>query len=366
MIVRDEARHLPACFASLKGIADELVVVDTGSVDDSAAIARDHGAKVLHHPWNDDFSAPRNVGLEHATGRWILYIDADERLRPTDRSRVHALLEKAPEIAFQVRLHPAGGYTPSLDYRLWRNDPRIRFRGVIHEKVIYSLEEAACEDGKSIGVCALALDHVGYEGDQTRKHQRNLPLLRAQLAGEPDNIFNWRHLAQVLIGLGLPEEAERALERAVALARDVRNEHGSVAWSDLVRLRRDRGEDVTELVAEGRARWPENWWLVWAEGQLHFEAGRHDEAIGCFQRLVEVDLRTLPFHGVAYDERIFGSFAHAAVGLALFRMGRYAEAAEAYAAAEHLEPEAPEYRVKRQLAESKAPKASPQAAPLVS
>ena len=113
MIVRDEARHLPACFASLKGIADEMVVVDTGSVDDSAAIARDHGAKVLHHPWNDDFSAPRNVGLEHATGRWILCIDADERLRPTDRSRVHALLEKAPEIAFQVRLHPAGGYTPS-------------------------------------------------------------------------------------------------------------------------------------------------------------------------------------------------------------------------------------------------------------
>ena len=86
------------------------------------------------------------------------------------------------------------------------------------------------------------------------------------------------------------------------------------------------------------------------QSQLDLEAGRHDEAIGRLQCLLEVDA-TCP-QPLIYDERIFGSFAHAALGLAPFRSERYAEAAEAYAAAEHLEPGAPEYRVKRQLAEA--------------
>src|SRR5438552_2548557 len=86
MIARDEERHLPACLASLADVVDEVVLVDTGSVDRTVEIARAHGATVLHHSWSDDFSAPRNLGLDNARGRWILYIDADERLRPVARS----------------------------------------------------------------------------------------------------------------------------------------------------------------------------------------------------------------------------------------------------------------------------------------
>jgi tetratricopeptide (TPR) repeat protein len=186
-------------------------------------------------------------------------------------------------------------------------------------------------------------------------------MLEAALAADPENVFNWRHLAQVLTGLGRHQEAERALERAVELARVIHNEHGSAAWGDLVRLRHERGEDVRELVAEGRARWPANWSLVWAEGQAHLAAGRCGDAIACFGALLEVDAASLPAHGVAYDERLFGSFAYAAIGLALFRAGRYAEAAAAYAAAERSEPGAAEHRVKRQLAESRSRRAAEQA-----
>ena len=126
MIARDEERHLPACLASLADVVDEVVLVDTGSVDRTVEIARAHGATVLHHSWSDDFSAPRNLGLDNARGRWILYIDADERLRPVERSWVEALLEDAEEIAFRVHFRLFARATPSLEYRLWRNDSRVR------------------------------------------------------------------------------------------------------------------------------------------------------------------------------------------------------------------------------------------------
>jgi glycosyltransferase involved in cell wall biosynthesis len=354
MIARDEERHLPDCLKSLEGIVDEVVIVDTGSVDGTVEIARAYGARIFHHEWDNSFANARNAGLDQARSRWILYIDADERLRPISRSSVEELLENAQEVGFQVYLHQLPGYTPTLDYRLWRNDPRVRFWGDMHEKIIYGLVRVGEADGRSIDICDLILDHVGYQGDQRRKYERNLPLLEAQVAIEPSNIFNWRHLSQVLIGCGRLEEGERALEQAVDLAREVWNEHGGAAWGDLVRLRHERGTDVRELLAEGRTRWPRNWGLVWLEGQLHLEAGRYEPAIDCFRMLLEVNLDTIPFDGVGFDERIFGELAHEARGLALFRTGRFGEAAEAYAAAQRHAPNSHEYRVKRLLAQSRA------------
>ena len=144
LIVRDEAHHLEDCLASLHGLADEIVVVDTGSVDDSVAIARAHGAVVLEHPWTGSFSAVRNAGLERAQGEWILYLDADERVRPIEHARLCDRLREAPETALRILLRPFVHATPYFEYRLWRNDPRVRFRGVMHERVL-----DAIHDGRS-------------------------------------------------------------------------------------------------------------------------------------------------------------------------------------------------------------------------
>jgi tetratricopeptide (TPR) repeat protein len=119
-------------------------------------------------------------------------------------------------------------------------------------------------------------------------------------------------------------------------------------------LRHDRGADVESLLAEGKARWPENWLLVWIEGNIMLDAGRLEEAAACFERLLAVDVASLPEQGVAYDSRLFGSFAHSSLGLVLFRLGRYEEAAEAYAAASRLEPNGSEHAAKRALAEARA------------
>lgn len=364
LIVRDEERVLPDCLRSLQGFVDEIVVVDTGSRDRSVEISLEYGARVLHHPWTGDFSAARNVALGHARGEWILYIDADERVRDPDRASIEQRLRAAPEVALRVLLRPFVDSTPFYEHRLWRSDPRIRFRGVIHEQVVDAIYRVAAEDRRPVAMWpGLALDHVGYEGDQSAKHERNLPLLRRRLAEDPSNMFNWCHLARILRATGDVQGAEEALEEAVTVARrspplKLGAAMGSLAWADLVTLRHERGDDVAELLAEGRARWPAQWQLVWIEGQIHLDQGRLDQAAECFRQLLQVDLRSLPAAGVSYDERLFGVFAQSSLGLALFRLGRYAEAAEAYAAAERLEPDEREHTAKRILAERRARDAS--------
>jgi hypothetical protein len=152
LIVKNEARVLDACLASLRGVVDEIVAVDTGSTDESIEIARRHGALVHEHPWSGDFAEARNEALRLASCEWIFYIDADERLDPAERASVEKLLRDAPEVAFRILLKPDSRSTPYREYRVWRHDPRIRFEGVIHEKVVPAIQRVSEEDGRPIGV----------------------------------------------------------------------------------------------------------------------------------------------------------------------------------------------------------------------
>lgn len=352
MIVRNETEHLDACLTSISGVVDEIVVVDTGSDDETVAIAQRHGARVLHAEWTGDFSAARNVALDHAAGRWILYIDADERLRPVDRAEVRERLEHASEVALRVLLRPFVGATPAREFRLWRSDPRIRFVGLIHEKVVPAIQAVAGAEARSIGTIDLEIDHVGYELDQTAKHLRNLPLLEAQLAIEPRNVFNRHHYAKVLAALGRADEAEQALEDARGHVR--RNggappHAGELVYADLVRLRAGHG-DVTALLDEGLGLYPHAPLLLWAAACIATERGDFSTALESIQRLAATDVGALP-ETMSYDERLFTVLPHQAWGSTYFRMGRYRDAADAYRAAEHAEPENPEHRLRRLTAE---------------
>jgi tetratricopeptide (TPR) repeat protein len=356
LIVRDEAAVLGGCLESLLGIVDEVVVVDTGSVDESPALAAGYGARVVHHPWQEDFADARNASLDEATGSWILYIDADERVIDGSRAYLEALLTEAPEVAFRLMLKPTLGSTPYREYRLWRNDPRIRFEGVIHEKVVPSIQRVAEADGCGIGLADILLQHVGYEGDQTRKHRRNLPLLRRELAADPDNLFVWHHLARVLAGLGQGDEAEDVLEQAVVIARarSLTDPLGVLVCADLISAKRERGATVEPLLSEARMAYPGNCVLLYLEGHELILRGAYAEAIDRFDRILAFDPASAPPDGPAYEERLIGELSHDGRGMALFKAGRYSEAAEAYRAAESLAPTNPAYAVKRKLASARS------------
>jgi glycosyltransferase involved in cell wall biosynthesis len=360
LIVRDEAAVLGPCLESMQGLVDEIVVVDTGSVDESPAIATAFGARVVHYAWRDDFAAARNVALDEANGQWVLYIDADERVVEGRRSYLETLLGAASEVAFRVLLKPRLGSTPYREYRLWRNDPRIRFDGVIHEKVVPAIHRVARDDGCGIGLADLLLQHVGYEGDQTSKHRRNLPLLRRQLAAEPSNLFVWHHLARVLEGLGEGDEAESVLERAldVARAKSSNDPLGVLPYADLIRRRLQRREEVGPLLAEARAAYPGNCLLLYLEGEDLIVRGAYDDAIDRFDRILRFDPTQVAADSPAYDESLLGELPHAGRGFALFKAGRYSEAADAYQAASALAPSNAAYAVKRNLAQARAHEAT--------
>ena len=93
MIVRDEEKNLPHCLESVRGVFDEIVVIDTGSTDRTREIAREFGAKVFNFPWVDSFSAARNEALSHATGDYAFWLDADDVVEPGEKEKLRALLD---------------------------------------------------------------------------------------------------------------------------------------------------------------------------------------------------------------------------------------------------------------------------------
>lgn len=356
LIVRDESKFLADCLESITGIVDEIVVVDTGSVDGTPDIARSFGATVVAHEWNDHFAEARNVSLDLANGEWILYIDADERLVGADRSDVEKLLTDAPEVAFRILLQPYLDSTTYREYRLWRNDPRIRFDGIIHEKVVPAIHKVSEEDGRPIGLADLKLVHYGYEGDQARKHSRNLPLLRRQLEVEPENLFARHHLARILEVNGDVPGAEEALVAAIETARatGLVDPVAALSYADLIRLRLTRGEDITGLLSEALGAFPDNCVLLWISARKSIDEGNFEDAIGAVDKILAVDWAREPDHGPAYGERLVGEMPWSTKALCLFRLGRYEEAADAYAAAASFAPWDPSYPLKEKLARAKA------------
>jgi tetratricopeptide (TPR) repeat protein len=355
LIVKNEERFLDDCLSSIRPIVDEIVVVDTGSTDRSREIARSHGARLIDFPWAGDFAAARNAGLAAAHGRWILYIDADERLAPVDRATVEGLLAAPDLVSARLWLRPRSGFTRYREYRLFLNDPRIRFQGIVHEKVTPDIDRAVEERGLRVVNVDLRLEHVGYDGPQDHKHLRNLPLLQAELALRPQNAYNWHHLGRVFDGLGDRAAALDSWRRSLAVARS----HNKRSWDwviyvELIQAEETDPAEARRLHAEASALFPGNPLLRFWGAKLDSQAGDQDSAIATFQALAAIDAETFFDPLTAFDQRLFGEFSYAALGACYFKLGRYVESAAWYAKAAAVAPDSPEYRIKQQLAAAKA------------
>lgn len=215
MIVRDEARHLARCLASVAGLVPEAVVVDTGSRDGSEAIARRHGARVIGFAWADDFAAARNRALAEARGPWILVLDADEELVREDHAALRRALQAPGAEVFDLPILsrlPGGGMGRAALPRLFRKVPGVRFDGAIHEQLIHPGRAATL---------AVRILHHGYAGDPAAlqpKFDRNLRILEASVAAAPGDPVPRYHLAQTLLSRGRFVAALRHAEAAAELA----------------------------------------------------------------------------------------------------------------------------------------------------
>jgi glycosyltransferase involved in cell wall biosynthesis len=181
MIVKNESATLGRCLASIAPCADELIVVDTGSTDDTADIAASFGARVIRSDWRDDFSYSRNISIGEAACAWILWVDADDVLSAESIPIVNSLKKEKPDrvFGFIVRNQKPGGTGAEfLQARMFPNRPDIVFEHRIHEQMMPS----ALRLGMRLVETRVIVEHYGYAdaGRVRQKAQRNVRLLLAQ------------------------------------------------------------------------------------------------------------------------------------------------------------------------------------------
>lgn len=221
LIVKNESVNLQRCLKSLEGVVDEIVVVDTGSTDDTIEIAQKFGAKVGHFAWTNDFSAARNESLCLATGNWILWIDADEELAPGAARAILQATLRPQYSGFSLEIvnftddREGGNEFVHWPIRLFRNLPGVKFTEKIHEQVMpslasYELPWARLDGGRIL--------HHGYRPQQVEekgKVERTIGMLESAVRDSPDDYFQWFNLANALVVAKRFVEAEHAARTCI-------------------------------------------------------------------------------------------------------------------------------------------------------
>lgn len=315
MIVKNEADCLGDCLASVRGIADRILIGDTGSTDGTIALAQGFGARVIPVTWNDDFAEARNAVLAEARGSWLLHMDADEVLDPDSAVAIRRIVKEdgAGRDAYEVTLYnycddprawrwvPAeagnpwargrAGYLPVPLLRLFRNHCGFHYREAVHENITASV----LERGGKIGQSDAVIHHYGYESSPEQARQkagRYLAIARKKAAANPRDTKALQDLAELAVGCGETAEAEAACRAALELE----PEHVPCATT-LANLLLNRGDfvEARQLLERFEALPSPAPHLLMALGALDCREGKLEEA----RRRIEAALRGNPRSGMA-------------------------------------------------------------------
>jgi tetratricopeptide (TPR) repeat protein len=350
MIVRNAASTLPACLKSTDGFVDELCIADTGSTDDTIAIAQHFGARVISIPWNNDFSAARNLALEQVHSDWVLSLDADELLDPLARQALPKLLDNSfdayqvtirnyvlslnerlwdrPAIANITEFEPAKQYPAYVEHqnvRLLRRHPDIFFVGRVHE----SVGPRILSTNRKLEEANFHIHHFGLAADQATRANKNLlyrDLGRQKIQEMPDNPQAFLELGLVeLDNFGDPAEAHRLFARACDL-----NPKLALAWffQGVALLRLDQPHESLSCFNRARNRGMNTPILSEFTGDAAYSARQFTIAKENYRAALRLD----PENASLLSK----------LGLTLVRLGKHEQGLTRIRAAVFLHPDLPE------------------------
>jgi tetratricopeptide (TPR) repeat protein len=292
MIVKDEAAWLPRCLQSVAGCMQELIVVDTGSRDGTPAIARARGARVISVPWREDFAGARNTALAHATGDWILQLDADEELAGADRDRLQAIVDTTTAEGVRLQVRSVGSrrdlaaYEEERIVRLFRNRPTHRYAGRVCEQIGPAIERGG---GRTEDADVTLLHHGYAEGGAggPDRRLRTLALLESALAESPGDPALCYRIGAAYHALGDPARAGGFLLRALRAQEGLGSEFVPRAYRRLAQLAlaRDEFETARRYARACLERQPGELVSLYVLGLADFLQGRPDRACNQFERI---------------------------------------------------------------------------------
>ena len=161
ILTKNEEKHIEAAIQNVKQCADEVLIIDSGSTDNTVAIAEKNGAIVRYRAWDEDFAAQRNFALEQTSADWVLYIDADERMDETMRREIRYIVVEnrvgeyglKREVVFNGHRFKHGIFAPDIVYRLFPRES-VTWVGKVHEQPETNLPKSVLNG---------ALEHFSYE-----------------------------------------------------------------------------------------------------------------------------------------------------------------------------------------------------------
>lgn len=334
MIVKDEEASLPRCLESVAGVVDEIVVVDTGSRDRTMEIAREYGARVVEWAWRDDFAAARNVSLDHASGDWILFLDADEELVAEDRQLLRETLDDSVHDGVFLLASSFAGERPGHDQvnhptlRLFRNRHEYRFAGAIHEQIM----PAILEHGGRLTHAKVHLRHYGYLDSAIKDQQkvaRNLRIAQAEVRKRPNDPFALYNLGMEYLRIGDHAKALEVNRKAFLSLHDLTPSYASRLLRNLVTslIALKRYKEALDVLEDAEQAYPGFTDLFYQEALIYLEQKDFSKAIKAFRTCLakgEAEVKYLSDAGVGTYRAWFG------LGNASEELGDYRTALESY------------------------------------
>jgi len=277
MIVRDEETALPRCLKSVKDVADEMIVVDTGSKDNTVSIAGDFGARVYHFEWRDDFAAARNESLRHAKGDWIFQIDADEELLPGSIPRLRKAMLNPWCLVYVITCDngaDSGAERFVKVGRLFRSHPSVRYSRPYHENVSSGAYDLIAREPQwqVLEEPGIVIRHYGYDPSvmqSRKKHERGIRIMESHLRENQNDTYMLTKLGESYNSSGRYDEAIAVFEKSIAINPNIAETHKNM-------------------------------------GNSYFDKGMFDEAVIEFEKSIAIDPHIADTHnnlGMAYYSR---------------------------------------------------------------
>ena len=293
MIVRDNEDTICACLESIYPWVDEIIIVDTGSRDRTISICEQFGARILHFPWCDDFSAARNVSLEPANGDWIFWMDSDDIIHEEQGQQLRAIAysDHNPEtLGYIVQVHcPSGddGQMTVVDHvKLIRNSPKLRFEHRIHEQILPSIRRV----GGRVEFTNISVVHAGSrQSAETRakKLERDFRILALDLQEHPEHPFVLFNLGMTCEDAGEYERAEQYLRRCIEVSQAGESQLRK-AWALRVSCSRELGriDEALQLADESLQLFPGDKELLFRRAVLQHDLGQFECAINDYRAVL--------------------------------------------------------------------------------